>query len=403
VSVAGGERTPGSNGPGGSAGSGALWPLLLGFGLGSFAWNVCAPFLPLRILELGLSDLGQVARQAGFLVGLSGFLNATLAPAWTWVGARFGYRTQVLRAHAGTALGWVLYGISPTTTHMAGAAVALGGLSGNYPHYVALVAMRAGAANVGRAVGDLQAASQVGNTLGPLLGGAIAVRFGVQATFFVTAAVSLVAVSLAATLVTPDRGQRGRQAREDAGETMAAAWRRPSQRWLMALLLLADTPIIGLRPLVPVILSARIADPGALAAATGVATTLATGGTIVAAHLVGRVSRRFPPARILAVALPLGALFVALVPFAPGVPLLIASWALAGFAGGAVTPAAFAWLGRIAPRGPGGYALLASTSMGTYALGPILMGQASTASLDLPFYLAAGALALAFSAILTRW
>ena len=62
-----------------------------------------------------------------------------------------------------------------------------------------------------------------------------------------------------------------------------------------------------------------------------------------------------------------------------------------------------AWLGRIAPRGPGGYALLASTSMGTYALGPILMGQASTASLDLPFYLAAGALGIAFSAILTRW
>ena len=365
---------------------------MLGFGLGSFAWNVCAPFLPLRIKELGVGDLGEVARQAGFLVGLSGLLNATLAPAWSWVGARFGYRRQVLRAHAGTALGWVLYGLAPTPWHMAGAAVTLGGLSGNYPHYVALVAARAAPGEVGRAVGDLQAASQVGNTLGPLLGGLVASRFGVQATFFVTAAVSLVAVVLALTLVPADTG---RLTPRSSPEGMGAAFRRPQQRWLMALLLIADTPVIGLRPLVPVVLSARILEPSALAAATGVATTLATSGTIVAAVAVGRLSRRVPPVRLLAFSLPVAALFVALVPFAPSVPVLIAFWAIAGLAGGAVTPAAFAWMGRLAPRGAGAYALLASTSMATYAIGPIIMGQASTTSLDLPFYLSAGAVTLA--------
>src|SRR6476469_3739219 len=91
---------------------GDIWPLLLGFGLGSFAWNVCAPFLPLRIQELGVQDLGEVARQAGLLVGLSGLLNAGLAPAWSWVGGRFGFRRQVLRAHVGTALGWALFGLA---------------------------------------------------------------------------------------------------------------------------------------------------------------------------------------------------------------------------------------------------------------------------------------------------
>src|SRR5207244_147876 len=79
-------------------GSGRIWPMLLGFGLGSFAWNLCAPFLPLRIQDLGVHDLGEVARQAGLLVGLSSLLNAALAPGWTWLGARYGYRKQVLRA-----------------------------------------------------------------------------------------------------------------------------------------------------------------------------------------------------------------------------------------------------------------------------------------------------------------
>ena len=96
-------------------------------------------------------------------------------------------RRQVLRAHVGTALGWTLYGLAHSTAQLAGSAVTLGGLSGNYPHYVALVAARASPETIGQAVGDLQAASQVGNTVGPLFGALIASQVGVQATFFVSA------------------------------------------------------------------------------------------------------------------------------------------------------------------------------------------------------------------------
>ena len=375
--------------------------MLLGFGLGSFAWNLCAPFLPLRIQDLGVQDLGQVARQAGLLVGLSSLLNASLAPAWSWVGARYGYRTQVLRAHAGTALGWSLFGLARSPLQMGGAALTLGSLSGNYPHYVALVAARAAPEAMGQAVGDLQAASQVGNTLGPLVGGLVASRFGVQPTFFLCALFSVIAIALAASFIPPDQGPLGPRA---AGEGMGEAWHRPAQRWLMALMFTGDTCIIGLRPLIPVVLSARIPDPSTLAATTGITTTLATGGTIIAALVVGRVSRRVPPARLLTVTLPVAALCVALVPFAPSVPLLIALWALAGFAGGATTPAVFAWLGRIAggAGSAGGYTLLASTSMATYALGPIIMGQASVVSLDLPFYLTATACGVATLLALSR-
>jgi MFS family permease len=153
------------------------------------------------------------------------------------------------------------------------------------------------------------------------------------------------------------------------------------------------------------VLSARIPDPAALAAATGVTTTLATAGTIVAAVVVGRLSRRVHPQRVLLVTLPLTALGLALIPLAPGVPALTALWTLTGLAGGATTPAAFAWLGRASPGTTAGYALLASTSMATYALGPVLMGQASAAGPQLPFLLAAGgSLAAAVMAwICPRW
>ena len=244
---------------------------MLGFGLGSFAWNVCAPFLPLRLQELGVADLGQVARLAGLLVGVSSLLSALLAPVWSRVGARSGYRGQVIRSHAGTALGWGLFGLAGSPLQMGGAAAVLGGLSGTYPHYVALAAARAAPSEVGRAVGDLQAASQVGNTLGPLVGGLIASQLGVRPTFFVTAALSAVAVGIAvfflpaaAPRVAAGPGREG--ARAGAGhEGVAVGARRTSvQRWLMALLLVGDTGIVGLRPLIPVVLSARVTDPAAL-------------------------------------------------------------------------------------------------------------------------------------------
>jgi MFS transporter, DHA1 family, multidrug resistance protein len=376
-----------------------LWPLLFGIAMQTFAWNVCLPFLPLRIQELGAANLGDVARQAGFLIGMSSLMNTALATPWSWVGARFGYRRQVLRAHAGTALGWTLMGLARTPLQMGGAAITLGALSGNYPHYVALAAARAAPNAIGQVIGDMQAASQVGMTLGPLLGGLVASQAGVQPTFFVSAALSMAAFVMVLLVVPADTG---RAAQRSEGEGLVAAWRRPEQRWLMAILLVGDSGIIGLRPLIPVMLSARIDDPPTLAAATGITTTLATTGAIVAAVTVGRISRWVAPSRVLAVSLPLAALCVALMPFTSGVPALTALWALSGMASGATTPAVFAWLGRITTRGVGGYSLLANTSMATFALGPILMGQASTTSLDLPFFLAAGTAAGAALLVLFR-
>jgi MFS transporter, DHA1 family, multidrug resistance protein len=376
-----------------------FWPLLLGLGLQTFAWNVCAPFLPLRIHDLGTPDLGEVARQAGFLVGLSSLLNTTLATPWAWLGARFGFRWQVLRAHTGTALGWTLMGLARTPLQLTSAAATLGGFSGNYPNYVALATLRASPEQVGRVIGDMQAASQVGMTLGPLLGALIASQAGFRSTFFVSSALSMLAVVMVVILVPADTGRR--TARIE-GEGIAAAWRRPEQRWLMAIMLIGDAGVLGLRPLIPVFLSTRIDDPAALAAATGITTTLATAGTIAAAILVGRMSQRVAPQSVLVCTLSLAALSVVLVPFATGVPQMMALWTLSGIASGATTPAVFAWLGRIAPRGTGGYTLLANTSMATYAIGPILIGQASATNLTLPFYLAAGATAIAALLALTR-
>jgi MFS family permease len=80
---------------------------------------------------------------------------------------------------------------------------------------------------------------------------------------------------------------------------------------------------------------------------------------------------------------------VALVPAAADLWMLIAVWVLAAFCVGAVTPSIYGWLGRLGARGGSAFALLAMTNMLGFALGPIVMGQATTFGLEAPFILAA--------------
>src|SRR5258708_35575666 len=100
--------------------------LLIGFGLGSLAWNFCWPFLPLRVEAVGVTDLGEIARISGLLAGATNLITAILGPGWILLGERFGYKYQVMRAHLGTAVSMSAIGLARVPIQLAGAATMLG-------------------------------------------------------------------------------------------------------------------------------------------------------------------------------------------------------------------------------------------------------------------------------------
>src|SRR4051794_21862120 len=99
--------------------------LLIGFGLGSLAWNFCWPFLPLRVQAVGIADLGAVAQFTGLLAGATNLITASIGPLWILLGERFGYKYQVMRAHVGTAASMGLIGLARSPVEMGGAAAVL--------------------------------------------------------------------------------------------------------------------------------------------------------------------------------------------------------------------------------------------------------------------------------------
>jgi DHA1 family multidrug resistance protein-like MFS transporter len=321
-------------------------------------------------------------------------ITAALGPLWILLGERFGYKYQVMRAHLGTAVSMSAIGLARVPAQLVGAATMLGTFGGNYPHYLAIAASRTSPAEVGQVVGDLQAAGQIGSTLGPLIGGLIASQLGLTASFTLSSVVSFSALLLIFFAVRPDRSKSSERSTNRGG--LRAAFARPEHRWLMVIFLAGDAGIQGLRPLIPVIISQRVADPATVVTMTGVTATLAMAGTVVAALAVGRLSAHVTPSTILRITLPIAALAAAIVPFAKGTLILLAAWAFLGLASGATTPAVFAWLGRLSPGSSGAFALLATINMLDFAIGPAVMGQASIYGLDWPFRIAATSTAAAF-------
>jgi DHA1 family multidrug resistance protein-like MFS transporter len=361
--------------------------LLLGFGLGSLAWNFCWPFLPLQVQAVGITELGEVARFAGLLAGLTNLITASLGPFWILLGERFGYKKQVMRAHLGTSVSMSLVGLARTPLQLGAAAVVLGSFGGNYPHYLALAAASASPAEVGQIVGDLQAAGQAGSTLGPIVGGLVAAQLGLPASFFLSTAVSFLGFLVATFGIRADASRAPGRPRPKGGLRQAIA--RPDHRWLMLLFPIADAGVQGLRPLIPVVISTRSSDPAAIATETGLTATLAMAGTVVSALVVGRLSKRISPRWIMSFTLPASTVCALMVPLARDFPTLLLAWSVMGLMTGATTPAIFAWMGRLSPGGAGSYAVLATVNMVDFAIGPAVMGQASIYSLDLPFRIAA--------------
>jgi MFS transporter, DHA1 family, multidrug resistance protein len=375
--------------------------LMVGFGLGSLAWNLCWPFLPLRVQAVGVTGLTEVARLSGLLAGGINLITAILSPVWSTIGERFGYRIQILRAHLGTMTAMSLIGLARSPLELVGAGSVLGFFGGNYPHYIGLIASRVPASEVGRIVGDLQAAGQIGGTIGPIVGGLVAASMGVPAAFLMSGAVSFSAFLLV--FLTVRTAGRSTVTANPGERNLRAAFARPELRWLMLIMILGDAFVIGLRPLIPIIISARVDDPATVASLTGLTATLATAGTVLSAIVVGRLSRRVSPRAILLTTIPIAAGIAALIPFATDTATSLIAWSMLGLASGATTPALFAWLGRFGASGSGVYALLASTHMLAYALGPASMGQAAALGLDWPFWLAAVATLVAAALIAFRY
>jgi DHA1 family multidrug resistance protein-like MFS transporter len=359
---------------------------------------------------LGVQDEAQVSLWAGIVFSASSLTMAIVSPIWGALGDRYGRKIMLERAMFAGAVLIALMGFAQNVQQLALLRLFQGAFTGLVTAANALVGSTAPRHRVGYALGLLQMALYVGASGGPLLGGLVSDTLGYRATFWVTAALLLIAGLLV--LVFVNEGFQPRPVGDDPspGNGMPPTVRRRVSRHLAPVLgSTAILVVLGLYALartgtrltgpVLALFVESIAPPGArVASLTGLISGVSAAAGAVGALWLGRIGDRMGWRKTMIVCSLASVVFYAPQCFVPSAMWLLPLQALTGLAMGGILTALSASLAHLAPEGQEGIVYGASgTAMGiANVIGP-MTGSALAAWLTLgtPFVFAAVVFGLA--------
>ncbi|HEX4743411.1 MAG TPA: MFS transporter [Candidatus Limnocylindria bacterium] len=168
-------------------------------------FNFSYPFLPLFIQELGVTDRSELALWTGLVIGGSGIAMALASPVWGLLADRFGPKAMYVRSLGAGTLVLGLQSFVLTVPQLVAVRLANGALTGSQTAGAMLLASIVPRDRTGASLGLLSAAAQVGNLVGPVLGGVVVAAIGLRSSFLVGAAL-LAACAIGAALYVREGG-----------------------------------------------------------------------------------------------------------------------------------------------------------------------------------------------------
>ena len=323
-----------------------VWALALVVFIAFVGFAFFSPFLPLYVIELGVTDRTQVALWSGVLTAVTPAVSGLLGPLWGSFADRVGRKMMMVRSLVGFVIIVAAMGLVTSVTQLLILRILQGVIAGFSVFAMALASVSCPKERVPVAIGRVQGAQLLSVAIGPAAGGYVASHFGLRYAFFVTA--GMCALSLVGLLVLFTETRPAVEARPAAAADPAAATPESSftlrQVWsssgfLLVLLLLFIGQFIdrGLSLLVPLKV-AVLPDVAQIAATSGEIISLAAICATGSALLAGRLAQRWPAERLLLIALLAGGVPCALMAMTGGWQSLMVSRCLTGlFLGGALT------------------------------------------------------------------
>lgn len=152
-----------------------------------FSIQIIAPVMPLYIQTI-VPDSPYLASICGTVIAVAGVTSAFASAGVGFITKRFGNKTVLATA---AAIGAVFFGFQALATTVISLSI-LRGLSGlclgaMMPTSNTIITFLIPAQRRGMAYGVTTGAAQMGNVMGPLTGGALALSFGLTSVFWVTA------------------------------------------------------------------------------------------------------------------------------------------------------------------------------------------------------------------------
>lgn len=381
-----------------------VWALALVVFIAFVGFQFFSPFLPLYVMELGVTEPSRVALWSGVLTAVTPGVAGLLGPLWGRLADRVGRKMMMIRSLAGFVIIVAAMGLVTSVTQLLILRLLQGVIAGFSVFAMALASVSCPKEKVPVAIGRVQGAQLLSVAVGPAAGGYVASHFGLRYAFFVTAGMCALALIGLIALFTEGRPHA------DAGEAVAA---REEGFTLRDVLGLRGFPLVlgllfigqfidrGLSLLVPLRV-AVLPDVTRIAATSGeiisLAAVCATGSAVAA----GRLAQHWPAERLLLISLLLGGLPCALMALAPGWQSLMLLRCLTGLCLGGALTLAYSLGGTLVSgerRGAAFGWLALGVQVGT-AASPLVSGGLAALSLSGAFLLDGGLAWLGAAALL---
>lgn len=317
-----------------------VWALALVVFIAFVGFQFFSPFLPLYVIELGVTDPTRVALWSGLLTAVTPAVSGLLGPLWGGVADRVGRKMMMIRSLVGFVIIVAAMGLVTSVTQLLILRTLQGVIAGFSVFAMALASVSCPKEKMPVAIGRVQGAQLLSVAVGPAAGGYVASHFGLRYAFFVTAGMCALALIGLILLFTETRPP------DEAGRPAPAAASSFPLREVFALrgfplalglLFIAQFIDRGLGLLVPLKV-ATLPDVPHIAATSGEIISLGAVCATVSATVAGRLAQRWPAERLLLIGLIAGGLPCALMAYAGGWPSLMLLRCLTGLClGGALT------------------------------------------------------------------
>lgn len=310
-----------------------------------------APFLPLYLQEMGLTDPGQVRLWTGAIYG-SNLLTAFLfAPIWGRLADRYGRRPMLIRSGLGMAVTITLMSFAAVPVHLLLLRLVNGVVSGFSPSAIALVATNTPKEHSGYALGVLHSGAVAGTMIGPLLGGLLADRFGFSAVFTYLGISIFIASMIVIFWVKESFEKKEAKARAPFFQDFRTIVGRKPLPSLFVSSGLIRMAMVGTLPFIPLYVQQLAPGENNLVLLAGITMAAMGVGNMISAPQLGKLGDRYGSRYVLVGAVTGAALFLIPQAFVQELWQLIALRALTGACLGGMMPSVNALMRRYAPPG----------------------------------------------------
>ncbi|OXM84163.1 MFS transporter [Paenibacillus rigui] len=260
------------------------------------------PFLPLYIQEMGVTDAHEVAMWSSVIFAGNFVTSFLFQPLWGGLADRYGRKVMLLRSGFGMAVVMTLMGFASDPLHLLLLRVMNGVISGFMPAAVALMSTNTPREKIGFAMGTLQSGGVAGSILGPFIGGLLAEWIGFRSIFYITGILLFCASLLALFLVKEKFDASAAQSKPKI--SLLQGFRELKQTRelpaLYAVTFVIQFSMLSSMALIPLFVQELHGKGEMLAFYAGLVGSVTGFSNMIASPLLGRLSDRIGPVKILA-------------------------------------------------------------------------------------------------------